>query len=148
MRDIPMPDVLASVLSGPLFETVATQFIPDLDLRNPSQVAVTVDVLKSVLFRFGERLPGIRNDILQRDFPEIDSWPLETIPVPTLLLHGDMDENSTYQGSLHVASKVPNARLVTFEGADHNMLVTRGKEIQSHISQFIAEVMQDTAATN
>ncbi len=141
MRYVPVPNVLAWVLSGPLFELVATSFIPDLDLDDAEQVVASRGILKTVLLGFEQRLPGIRNDILQRDFPEIDAWPLETISVPTLLIHGDRDENSVYEGSVHVRSKVPNARLVTYEGADHNMIITRGDEIRVEIDEFMTQVM-------
>ena len=54
-----------------------------------------------------------------------------------------MDTNSVYAGALHVASQVPNSKLVTFEGGDHNMIITRGDEIRSEISQFVGSVLQD-----
>lgn len=143
MRDVPVPNFLAWALTGPLFGMVATDYIPDLDLDDPEQVAATKDILKSVFFPFEKRLPGIRNDILQRDYPEIDAWPLESIPVPTLVIHGDKDENSVYSGAIHVASQVPDVELVTFEGADHNMLITRSDDIRAEIDRFTAEVMQE-----
>lgn len=143
MRDVPVPNVLAWILSGPMFKFVAENFIPDLDPNNPDQIAAIKDVLQSLFLNFEARLPGIRNDILQRDFPEIDHWSLESISVPTLILHGDMDTNSVYAGALHVASQVPNSKLVTFEGGDHNMIITRGDEIRSEISQFVGSVLQD-----
>jgi pimeloyl-ACP methyl ester carboxylesterase len=140
-RQIPVPNVLAWALQGPLFDAVATEFIPDLDTSNPELVAHTKGILLSVLFPMERRIPGSHNDTLQRDFPEIDSWPLERITAPTLILHGDADENSTYRGATYLAEKIPNATLVTFENADHNMILTRGEEIKSRTDQFVAEVL-------
>jgi pimeloyl-ACP methyl ester carboxylesterase len=137
VRRIPARDVLAWGLSGPLFERVATSFIPDLDRTDARQIELAKGILVSVLFPAEGREPGIRNDVEQRDFPAIDSWPLERIAAPTLLIHGDADENSAYAGSVRVAARVPNAKLVTLAGADHNMIITRHAEIQAHIGGFL-----------
>lgn len=89
------------------------------------------------------RVPGSLNDGLQRKDPSIDRWPLEQISVPTLILHGDADENSDYAASVRIVSQVPGAKLITFEGADHYFAITRLEEVQAHIRTFL----QDVAST-
>jgi hypothetical protein len=36
------------------------------------------------------------------------------------------------------AARIPGARLITIEGAEHSMLVTRAPELRGHIRQFLA----------
>lgn len=142
VRNIPMPDQLAWVLDGPLFASVARSFIPDLDETDPAQVTMARGIIQSALFPYGMRVIGIRNDVEQRNFPEIDRWPLEKISAPTLLLHGDEDESSVYSGSVSVAAKIPSATLITLKGGDHNVIITRFSEIQQHVAEFVESAMK------
>lgn len=87
-----------------------------------------------------ERVPGALNDGLQRKDPKIDQWPLEQITVPTLLIHGNADENSIYEGSVQVAAKIPNSKLITFEGGDHYIPITHLPEVQRHIREFVRAI--------
>jgi pimeloyl-ACP methyl ester carboxylesterase len=63
------------------------------------------------------------------------------------LLHGNKDENSTYEGSLYVESKVPNAKLVTVEDADHNMIITRGDDIRYEVDRFMQATFEAYKST-
>jgi pimeloyl-ACP methyl ester carboxylesterase len=118
--------------------SVGDLMMKGFDRHDPRQAAVLQRVMPTHISR---RVPGAINDGLQRRDPGIDRWPLERISVPTLLIHGDADENSDYAGSVRVAAQVPGARLVTFEGGDHYLPITRLEEVQAHVRAFVAASM-------
>jgi 2-hydroxy-6-oxonona-2,4-dienedioate hydrolase len=84
------------------------------------------------------RSAGRRNDVEQRRNPEIDRWPVEQIRVLTLIVHGTKDENSSYERSVQLAARIPGAKLVSIEGGDHLMAITRADEVSRAIDGFIA----------
>jgi pimeloyl-ACP methyl ester carboxylesterase len=110
--------------------------VKDWNRNDPEQVAFFNGVLRGMI-PIASHLDGARNDEAQRVDPNIDHWPLERITVPTLLIHGNADENSAYRGSVAVASKIPHAELVTFAGGDHFIPVTHAREIREHIRRFV-----------
>ena len=80
---------------------------------------------------------GRQNDLEQRVNPDIDQWPVEQIHVPTLIVHGTRDENTSYTRSVEFAKRVPGAKLVSIEGGDHLVSFTRPEEASSAIDQFL-----------
>ncbi|MGD2131909.1 MAG: alpha/beta hydrolase [Maricaulaceae bacterium] len=136
VSDALMQDLTMWAVAGPLLGVLGPAFMPELDADDPEQAAMARGLISSQV-PFADRAAGIENDVLQRDDPAIDEWPLERISAPTLLLHGNADENSDYEGSVLVASKIPDAELVTFEGGDHFIVITRADEIRAHVDRFI-----------
>lgn len=111
----------------------------DFDPDDPAQVSMVTATLESAI-PWGGRDEGRLNDLIQRMDPAIDDWPLEEISAPTLILHGDADRNSPYEASREAASRIPNATLVTFEGGDHYVIVTRRTEVEGRIRSFTQAV--------
>lgn len=107
------------------------------DPNDPAQTAYLKHGLPMSLVPAAARFEGRRNDRLQRSDPKVDQWPLERITVPTLILHGDADENSDYQASVKAAGRIPNAKLVTVKGGDHFMSITQMKAVHGHIGDFV-----------
>lgn len=134
-------DLIAWSMSGPLIRWVGPSYLPGFDANDPTQVALARGLMQSI-GAFDRRAEGVRNDLLQRDDPAIDHWPLEQIHVPTLLIHGTADENSDYAGSVDVAGRIPGARLVTLEGADHFAVITRGEEVRGSVDEFVHSVCE------
>ena len=116
-------------------ERFAPFLMQDFDPEDPMQVGMVNATLISSI-PWGGRDAGRINDLTQRMNPAIDDWPLEDISAPTLILHGNADENSPYEASQDVASRIPDAQLVTFEGGDHYVIVTRRLEVEGHIRRF------------
>jgi pimeloyl-ACP methyl ester carboxylesterase len=117
---------------------VGTMMAKDFDADDSRQVGM----LRSLMpLPIAPRVPGALNDGLQRKDPGIDHWPLERISVPTLLIHGDADENSDYAASVRIASKVPGAKLITYKGGDHYIVITHMKEVRAHIDTFVKDVL-------
>jgi len=117
---------------------VGAMMMKDFDRHDARQVTVMQSVLPLPI---ASRVPGALNDGAQRKDPNIDRWPLERISVPTLIIHGDADENSDYAGSVRVASKVPGAKLITFAGGDHYIPITHVEELRAHIDAFVQDAM-------
>jgi pimeloyl-ACP methyl ester carboxylesterase len=116
-----------------------TGFDPD----DPAQVDMVNATVESSI-PWGGRAAGRLNDLTQRMDPAIDEWPLEAISAPTLILHGNADENSSYLASQAAAARIPNADLVTFEGGDHYIIVTRREEVEGWIRRFTQEVAESS----
>jgi len=83
------------------------------------------------------RVAGRENDVAQYRTLGIESWPLETMSTPTLILHGNADANAPYKGSVRAAARIPNAELVTFDGGEHTIVLTRTHEINERIKRFV-----------
>lgn len=58
------------------------------------------------------------------------------IQVPTLIIHGNMDQNIPLENSMKLAEVIPNSELRVVEGAGHVPIVTRTREVVSAIESF------------
>jgi pimeloyl-ACP methyl ester carboxylesterase len=137
----PMRDFLPWLASGPAFDLLAPAFVDGVDLTDPEQVK-TLKALTLSTMPTKARAAGRRNDLEQRAKPETDTWPVEQIHVPTLIVHGTADENTSYEEAAALAARIPGARLVTIQGGDHLMFVTRADEVGQAIADFVAEVLK------
>jgi 2-hydroxy-6-oxonona-2,4-dienedioate hydrolase len=134
------------IWSMTLSDVAPALMVKDWNAKDPEQVAFFKALARGMI-PIALHLDGARNDVAQRVDPNIDDWPLERITVPTLLIHGDADENSDYKGSVYVASKIPRAELVTFAGGDHFIPVTHVREVREHIRRFVREHMVEGGTT-
>lgn len=110
--------------------------MPGFDAGDALQMAQVKEIAKT-LIPAESRFIGRANDIEQYRTLGIDRWPLESLSVPTLILHGNADENAPYRGSLSAATRIPKAELVTFEEGNHFIIITRAREIKMRIQAFI-----------
>jgi 2-hydroxy-6-oxonona-2,4-dienedioate hydrolase len=113
--------------------------LPGLDKDDSEQVALARSWVRTVI-PLARRTEGAINDFAMLRELDIDAWPLETITSPTLILHGDADRNSPYEGSANAAARIPNAKLVTFEGVGHELTLTRPREIDELMHRFLEEL--------
>jgi 3-oxoadipate enol-lactonase len=65
---------------------------------------------------------------------------VRAVSAPALVLHGTLDDAVPYEQGQRLAELVPNARLVTFEGARLNYLIDHGAEANESVLDFFAEV--------
>jgi pimeloyl-ACP methyl ester carboxylesterase len=77
-----------------------------------------------------------RGILTQRDSVVIDH--LESIDVPTLIIWG-VDDARYKSGCEYMASKIPNARLVTVEGAGHAVNLYQPAIFNDAVLQFLRE---------
>lgn len=75
---------------------------------------------------------------LHRAFTETDFRPeLRTIPVPTLLIHGDSDVSTPLeQTGRRSARLIPRSRLEVYEGAAHGLLITHIDRLNANLLAF------------
>ncbi len=83
---------------------------------------------------------GYNNDMEQ--FERISEYPLEQITAPTLVLHGDKDNNVPIKHAQLVASKIPSARLVMDEGGDHLFFIDHREKVVPLLLKFLEEHSQ------
>jgi pimeloyl-ACP methyl ester carboxylesterase len=84
------------------------------------------------------RWPGRENDLKQYADLGIESWPLEQIKAPVIILHGTADVNAPYAGSVDAVARMPNAELVSFDKGEHTIIVSEARPIRDRVQTFLA----------
>lgn len=80
---------------------------------------------------------GMLNDL--ENVLALPAMALETIRVPTLLLHGTGDASVPSAVAAATARRIANARLITIPGGSHFMLATHQQTVSAAVRQFIAD---------
>lgn len=88
------------------------------------------------IFPVRDRAQGVLFDAFVSN-PDVNSYPLEAVGVPTLIVHSRDDAMASYEAARNAADRIPGARLVSLERGGHLML---GQEdvIRRHVSEFLA----------
>ncbi|MCG8481013.1 MAG: alpha/beta hydrolase, partial [Spirochaetales bacterium] len=107
------------------------------DPRQRSEVAALADAMVPALPRFA----GVMNDIEVQQ--TLDDAPLESIRVPTLIVHSRYDGDVPYDTAVHTASRIPGAEFIAVEQFGHmiwwgDTCVTR--DFQRRIEEFVRGV--------
>lgn len=82
---------------------------------------------------------------VQRTFKALMSGPaisltkedVAMITAPVLVIHGTKDRNASYAGGVTWSKNLPNAKLVTVEGAAHGVLWEEPEKVMGAIREFI-----------
>jgi pimeloyl-ACP methyl ester carboxylesterase len=77
---------------------------------------------------YGDWVACDRFDVLNR---------LEAITCPTLVIHGSNDPRTPLKYATYMLEHIPNAQLVTIEGAGHNPMSDNPDEVNQAIQQFM-----------
>jgi pimeloyl-ACP methyl ester carboxylesterase len=85
-------------------------------MKKPEQVRWMQGLIES-LFPAGLRQVGLLNDLAQ--FAAIETYPVEQITCPTLVIHGRQEGNVPFDHAEFVAENVPGAELYIVEGCGH-----------------------------
>ena len=83
------------------------------------------------------RKPGFDNDMSQ--FESLD-LPLESIQVPTLIVHGTKDQSVPYEHAEYAAARIKGSKLHAVEGAGHMMPFAHEDEVNSAVTGFFANL--------
>lgn len=126
----------AEFMSERMASRVMPSVISGFDGSDPMQTTLVREIAKGFIPAH-LRTIGRANDIEQLRKLGIEQWPLEAMSVPTLIVHGAEDENAPYEASKTAAERIPTAELVTFEGADHLMIVARHRDISNRTMPFM-----------
>jgi len=83
------------------------------------------------------RKPGFDNDMTQ--FQDLD-LPLESIRVPTLIVHGTKDQSVPFIHAEYAAARIEGARLHAIEDAGHMMPFAYEAEVNNAVTEFFASL--------
>jgi 2-hydroxy-6-oxonona-2,4-dienedioate hydrolase len=78
---------------------------------------------------------GTINDIQHAE--QIAGFPLHTIDIPTVIIHGTKDITAPYANAQRLASLIPRARFVTVEDGTHFMVGTHRDAVASAIETIV-----------
>jgi pimeloyl-ACP methyl ester carboxylesterase len=134
--------VSMKLLSKPVASLTVPKMMPGFNADDPLQMALMSEIGKGFI-PANLRTEGRANDIAQYGNLGIDTLPLENTMVPTLIVHGTADANAPYAGSAAVARRLPHAELVTIDGGNHYIIVTRAREINDRTRDFMRRLASD-----
>jgi pimeloyl-ACP methyl ester carboxylesterase len=130
-------------------EAVASRVMPSImsgfKSADPIQMAMVREIGTS-LVSARLRAAGRANDMQQFETLEIETWLLEDMRVPTLILHGTKDETAPYDASKAAAARIPKSQFVTFEEEGHFMIVTRHRDVNDRILRFMRSLSTSSVA--
>lgn len=121
-------------------EEAAARSIPDPVLRertlnNPEVGPLFRALQSSVMDRMAARMPGTHNDIRWSRAPF--NYPVESIRVPVLVIHGTEDEAAPFAAAESLASRVAGAELLAIEGGRHVSLFTHNALIRERLWRLL-----------
>ncbi len=91
------------------------------------------------LYPFASVEEGIENDT--KEFLNLKDFEFEKITSPTILFHGDEDDNVPFSHSQNAAKRIPNSTLFEMYGKDHFVFITSYNDtINSEIMRFIDNI--------
>ncbi len=103
--------------------------------RTAEDTQVMVRMLESI-FPIGPRAAGAMFDAYVAN-PEITTYPLETLQVPTLLVHAVDDPLASYQAAADAAARIPGAALVSLDSGGHLQL-GQTERVRAEVASFLA----------
>lgn len=78
---------------------------------------------------------SITNPDMARNF---DGYPIESLQMPTLILHAKDDKLASYEDTTNVLNRFPNCTFISFETGGH-LMAGHGEEIKKEVSYFISK---------
>lgn len=102
--------------------------------QNAEQADVIGDLVDSI-FPLGPRRAGAIFDAFVSN-PEVDTVPLESIEVPTLIVHAKDDPLASYEAAAQAAHRIPGATLVGLESGGH-LALGQANRVRSEVAAFL-----------
>ena len=112
-------------------------------LSDPQKLSVLVGIAQAGIQLPAQRRAGSRNDVEQ--FATLRLFPVHTIRVPTLVIHGTADKLVPYSHALFVAEEVPGAELYPIEGGTHAIIATQVDQVLTRLFAFLSAHSKDMA---
>lgn len=78
---------------------------------------------------------SVTNPDMARNF---DDYEIESLQVPSLILHAKDDKLENYEDTLNALGRFPNCKFISFETGGH-MMVGHSKEIEKAVSEFVKD---------
>lgn len=102
--------------------------------QNSEQADVIAELVDSI-FPLEPRRTGAIFDAFVSN-PEVNGMPLESIEVPTLIVHAQDDPLASYDAAARAAERIPGAVLVGLESGGH-LALGQAKRVRSEIQRFL-----------
>ena len=110
--------------------------VPDGFPRNATETRA-VDKMLASIFPVDRRTTGAIFDAYTTN-PEITTYPLEALEVPTLIVHAEDDPLASYAAAVTASERIPNAVLVSLESGGHLQL-GQTERVRTEVTSFLAE---------
>lgn len=78
---------------------------------------------------------SVTNPDMAKNF---DDYEIESLQVPSLILHAKDDKLANYEDTLNALGRFPNCKFISFETGGH-MMVGHSKEIEKAVSEFVKD---------
>lgn len=88
------------------------------------------------IFPLGPRREGALFDAYVSN-PEVSTYPLEDLHVPTLILHARDDPLASHEAAVHAAQRIPGAKLVSLDSGGH-LGLGQTERVRTEVSSFLA----------
>lgn len=102
--------------------------------RNAADRAVISEMADSI-FPLSPRTPGAVFDAFVSN-PEITNYPLESLTVPTMIIHASDDPLATYSAAEQAASRIPGSTFVSLETGGH-LGLGQSERVRSEVAAFL-----------
>ncbi len=106
-------------------------------LADPAKLAILKGFADTLIVLPAARQAGRSNDIEQ--FQRLPRFPLETMQVPVLVIHGTEDESVPFANAEFVAQTAPRVVLHAVEGGGHGIVLTHAERLLPIIFEFVRE---------
>ncbi|HXZ12062.1 MAG TPA: alpha/beta hydrolase [Candidatus Sulfotelmatobacter sp.] len=107
-------------------------------IRDPGVAAAGLRLMDSTM-PFSARRAGLMIDA--NFITELRAYPLVSIRVPTLLVHGTNDKIVPFVSSEHTAAAIPGARLIPIKRGSHLACLLGARDLSPEVSKFLDTVV-------
>jgi len=108
-------------------------------IRDPGVAATGLRLMDSTM-PFSARRAGLMIDA--NFITELRAYPLASIRVPTLLVHGTNDKIVPFASSEHTAAAIPGARLVPVPNGSHFACLLAPGEFRAEVAGFLEKLVK------
>ena len=115
--------------------------IPEGYVFTDAEQAMVSDVIRSVL-PIERRTAGFVFDMFTSNLDmdqHLDQYPMESIRVPTLIIHAVDDPLAKYENAAALAARIPKAELLSIPSGGH-LLLRMEETVRQEIARFVKSV--------
>lgn len=109
--------------------------VPNGFPKDADDARVVAELIDSI-FPVRPRAQGAIFDAFTSN-PEMNTYPLEAVRVPTLIVHAKDDPLASYDAAAHAAARIPGAVMVALDSGGHLQL-GQTHTVHAEIAAFLA----------
>ena len=113
--------------------------VPEGFPRSDLDARVIAQMVESI-FPIGSRARGATFDAYVAN-PEIGTYPVETLQIPTLLVHATDDPLASYKAAADAAARIPGAVLISLDSGGHLQL-GQTERVRAEVAAFLSAPAQ------